>query len=247
MSAVADELRQEVSRLREIVREQGETIKEQNDRIDELERENTESTENETKDAQDLVEVRTDEKVAELDDVWIAGLPFGKVLNAVRTTIREDGGLIDRIIDLEDGSVGSGETPESNDGRSPLAQLIDLPAETANDALTANQERGRRIAQRAEELGKNTPEGFVVQSSDIATQLKKWGESTHSETVSRVMDFIIDLGKNDVRSTMHKGKRILVFDPDRVKGYGSGAEPEVIKSRRDVIWSRENSPDPAPA
>lgn len=241
MSAVADELRQEVRRLRGVVREQDETIERQSGRIDELERENDE------KDAQDLVEVQSDEEVTQLSDVWIAGLPFGKILTNVKSQIEDDGGLIDRVIDLEAGSVQSGETTDTDDRRSPLAQLIDLPAEKASEVLSENQDRGRRVAQRAKKLGTNTPEGLVVRSSDIADQLRKWGESTHSETVSRVMDFIVDLGKNGVRSTMHKGRRILVFDPDRVKGYGSGNEPDVIKSRRDVIWSRESGADPAPA
>ena len=86
-----------------------------------------------------------------------------------------------------------------------------------------------------------------MRSSDIATQLRRWGKSAHSETVSRVMDFITDLGKNDVRSKMHKGKRILVFDPERVGDYGGGDEPDVIRSHCDVIWSRESGVDPAPA
>jgi hypothetical protein len=245
----ADQLHEEVDRLQEIVREQGETIEQQSERIDELERENDETDDAEEKKAQDLVEVRSDEQFAELGDVWIAGLPFGKILDTVRSQIGDDGGLLDRVIDLEDGSVQSSETADTDadDKRSPLAQLIDLPAERASEALSENQDRGRRVAQRAKKLGTNTPEGLVIRSTDVATELKRRGESTHSETVSRVMDFITDLGKSDVRSTMHKGKRILVFDPERVTEYGSGEEPDVIKSRRDVIWSRESNTTPAPA
>jgi hypothetical protein len=231
------QLRQEVSRLREIVREQSETIEQQDDRINELEREDDENTENKTKDAQELVEVRTDNEVVTLKDIWIADQPLGKIIN----------GLEKKIGDTRKMIQGSGESTENDNGRSPLAQVIDLPAETAKEALTANQERGRRIAQRAKKLGTNTPEGLVVRSSDIAEQLKKWGESTHTETVSRVMEFITDLGGDDVRSKMHKGNRILVFNPDRVKEYGVGDIPTEIKSQRDVIWSRESKPDPAPA
>jgi len=239
----ANGLRDELDRLREIVREQGETIKHQNERIDELEDEDDGSE----KKAQELVEVRSDEEFPEVSDIWIAGLPFGKLLDTVRSKIGDDGGLEDRLIDLEARSDRNGEGTDGNGGRSPLAQLIDLPAETAKEALTANQDRGRRIADRAKKLGDNTPKGLVVRSSDIATQLKKWGESTHTETVSRVIDFINEFGGDDVVSGRHKGRRILVFNPTRVKEYGTGSIPDKIKSHRDVIWTRESGPDPAPA
>ena len=222
----ADELRDELDRLREIVREQGETIKYQNERIDELEGEDDESEENTEKDAQELIEVRSDEEAVELDDIWIAGLPFGRLLSAVRTTVKDDGGLVDRVIDLEAGSIQSDDTADTDDQddeeASPLAQLIDLPGKKAEEVLTENQARARLVAQRARELGTDTKAGLVVKSADIEEHLREREESAHSETISRVMDFIADLGKDDVTAKMHKGKRLLVFDPARVKEYGRG-------------------------
>jgi hypothetical protein len=246
----ADELRDELERLREIVREQGETIKNQNERIDELEGEDDESTE---KEAQDLIEVRADgdDDGFTLRDVWIAGLPFGRILNQIETKIDGPGRIKDRIANLESRKGRNGETAAEEDdqeeGASPLAQLIDLPAKKAEEVLTENQARARLVAQRARELGTDTKAGLVVKSADIEEHLRKREESAHSETISRVMDFIADLGKDDVTAKMHKGKRLLVFDPARVKEYGRGGEPAVVKSRRDVIYARESGPDPAPA
>ena len=248
----ADEFRDELNRLREIVREQGETIKDQNERIDELEGENDENTE---KDAQDLIEVRSDDDDDDLTlrDVWIAGLPFGRILDQIETKIDGPGRIKDRLTDLESGSVQNGETADTTgadnqeERASPLAQLIDLPAKKAEEVLTENQARARLVAQRARELGTDTKAGLVVKSADIKEHLLKREESAHSETISRVMDFIADLGKDDVTAKMHKGKRLLVFDPGRVKEYGRGGEPAVVRSRRDVIYARESGPDPAPA
>ena len=133
---------------------------------------------------------------------------------------------------------------DDEDERSPLAQLIDLPVERAKEALTANQERARLAAQRAPELGKKTKAGLVVKSRDIADYLKQRGVNAHTETISRVMDYIADLGKSDVSSRIHKGDRILVFNPERVKEYGSGEEPEKVVSRRDLIPPRSSGEDP---
>ena len=247
----ADELHDELDRLREIVRKQGETIKHQNERIDELEGEDDESAEEE---AQDLIEVRTedDDDDLTLRDVWIAGLPFGRILDQIETKIDGPGRIKDRLANLESGNVQNGETDsaregDEEEGASPLAQLIDLPAKKAEEVLTENQARARLVAQRARELGTDTKAGLVVKSADIEEHLREREESAHSETISRVMDFIADLGKDDVTAKMHKGKRLLVFDPARVKEYGQGGEPAVVRSRRDVIYARESGPDPAPA
>ena len=191
----ADELRDELNRLREIVREQGETIGDQNERIDELEGKDDENNENAEKEAQDLIEVRTDDEKEDLTlrDVWIAGLPFGRILDQIETKIDGPGRIKDRLADLESGSVQNGETADTTgaddqeERASPLAQLIDLPVKKAEEVLTENQARARLVAQRARELGTDTKAGLVVKSADIKEHLLKREESAHSETISRVM------------------------------------------------------------
>jgi chromosome segregation ATPase len=147
---------------------------------------------------------------------------------------------------LRSESDASDENDESDDGRSPLAQLIDVPLERAKKQLTANQVRARTVAQRAIELGKKTQAGIVLKSEDIASYLEERSINPHTETIRRVMDYLDDLGKNDVEDTIHKGDRLLVFDPERVQEYGTGEPPERVSSQRDVIRLRESeSPPPA--
>ena len=144
----------------------------------------------------------------------------------------------------------SDESAESNDAeedRSPLAQLIDVPLERAKEQLTANQERARTVAQRAIELGKKVKAGLVIKSEDIAEHLEERGVDPHTETIRRVMDYLADLGKSDVEDTMHKGDRLLVFDPERVQEYGNGETPERISTQRDVIRLRESGSPPPTA
>lgn len=230
--------KQEVRRLRGIIREQGETIEQQNERIEDLEGEND--------DPDDLVEVRSDDpENGTLEDVWIAGLPLGKILDKIETKTSGIGNLEERIAALE--ADQAGEDVDQGDDRSPLAQLIDLPKEKAKEVLTENQARARTVAQRARELGTKTKAGLVVKSRAVKETLRDLGDSDHDETVRRVMDFIADFGKGEVATKMHKGKRILVFDPDRVEEYGTGEEPDVIHSPRDVISVRESEGQPAPS
>ena len=170
----------------------------------------------------------------------------------LETTVEQQAETIDeqneRIDELEAGrDIDRTDGEEQDDRRSSLAQLIDLPKETATDVLTENQERARSVAQRAPELGTKAQAGLVIKSADVARRLRERGESDHDETVRRVMDFVAEFGQGDVEDTTHKGKRILVFDPDRVREYGTGEPPERIVSPRDVISLRESDGQPAPA
>ena len=234
---------------------QNEALAAENERLDreltEYKQENEHDKASIRQNIHELVEVKATDQRPTLEDIWIAGQPLGKIIEGLNRRVNQndcdhhdsdDGGGGDG------GDGGSGNGPDRDaDGRSPLARLIDVPAERAREFLSVNQVRGRKIAQRAREIGSKTPEGLVVRSDEIAEPLRRWGESAHTETVSRVMAFIEQLGGGDVHSTMHKGRRILVFDLDRVKKYGTGGEPTEVRSHRDVIPARTTETDPAPA
>jgi hypothetical protein len=229
------ELRAKVERLET-------KIEQRDERINELEAEHTEyRARNELDKAeirQDLhgrLEDRSaDDENTGLEDIWLCGQPIGKLIN----------GLIEgRQTDESDGSDESA-TPagrdEPDDRRSSLAQLIDLPAEKAKEVLPENGQRARLAAMRLPEFGRKAMEGrWILDSAGVKDLLRELGVNAHDETASRVMNFISDLGQGDVEDKMHKGDRILVFNPDRVAEYGSGPEPDVIRSPSDVMYARE--------
>ena len=230
-----DELRAKVERLET-------KIEQKDERINELEAEHTEyRARNELDKAeirQDLhgrLEDRSaDDENTGLEDIWLCGQPIGKLIN----------GLIEgRQTDENDGSATPVGRDEPDDRRSSLAQLIDLPAEKAKEALPENGQRARLAAMRLPEFGRKAMEGrWILDSAGVKEFLRDVGVNAHDETASRVMNFISDLGQGDVEDKMHKGDRIIVFDPDRVSEYGTGPEPDVIRSPSDVIFSREGGP-----
>jgi len=163
-----------------------------------------------------------------LEDIWLCGQPIGKLIN----------GLIEN-----QSTDQSDENNEPDDRRSSLAQLIDLPAEKAKEVLPENGQRARIVAMRLPEFGRKAMQGrWILDSAGVKDFLQDVGVNPHDETASRVMNFIADLGQDDVEDKIHKGNRILVFDPDRVAEYGTGDEPAEIRSPSDVIWSREGGP-----
>lgn len=117
------------------------------------------------KQVHELVEVKSDADRPGLEDIWIAGIPLGKVVSNLDGHLKRGAARDDE----QHGDGGTGE--RDDDGRSPLAQLIDVPATRAKEFLSANQVRGRKIAQRAREIGTTPLEGLVVRSDQIAEQL----------------------------------------------------------------------------
>ncbi|MDS0295356.1 hypothetical protein [Halogeometricum luteum] len=110
------------------------------------------------------------------------------------------------------------EEPEDTDtkatqteSRSPLQQLVGLPAKLT-EKLTANQERARFIAQDITEYATKVPAGFAIDSSRIRRILNaKEGRTPHTQTVTRVMEFLDRLGKDDVRVIKRRGTKRVVF------------------------------------
>jgi cell division protein FtsB len=127
-------------------------------------------------------------------------------------------------------------TPDESRKISPLAQLTNLPEHVAEEELTANQQRARFVAKDVRDYADKTPKGYVLDSAAISRVLTvRDGESPHTETVSRVMDFLDQLGKDGVTTKLHKGRRIAVFDPDATNRYETRESPT---SQCDVIEPR---------
>lgn len=112
MSATESEvaaLRERIADFETIVENQASRIEQQAARIDDLEEEN--------EDKQSTpIEVQSDDKNPTLKDIWIAGLPFGKIIDKVETKINGFGKVEERINDLETEAAQTDESePRDND------------------------------------------------------------------------------------------------------------------------------------
>jgi hypothetical protein len=148
--------------------------------------------------------------------------------------------LFSRVHDLEKGhnTADTAVEPDTDtdDTASPLEQLTNLPEHVATEHLSANQQRARFVAKDFRDYADKTPKGLVLDSAAIARVLTvRDGDSPHTETVSRVMDFLDRFGKHETETKLHKGRRIAVFNPDAVQRYGTGQSGP---SQCDVIGPR---------
>lgn len=132
----------------------------------------------------------------------------------------------ERLSDVEGGSEGN--TPvdtedDSEPAQTPLEQITNIPEEMVSDQLTENQERSRFIAKDVRDYADKRLGDWVLSSKDLRRVLSaKEQSSIHYTTVKRVIQFLDDLGGEDVTVKDRHGT-IVCFSPeivDRIENQG---------------------------
>jgi len=141
---------------------------------------------------------------------------------------RERAEIKQRVTVLEEDEEpdSSDETPTPEPGettirepKTALEDVIQLPEHLAEENLSENQQRARFVARDAHEYTRKVPAGRVIKSSELRRVLTAREEETvYTQTVSRVIDFLTELGGEDVRvSETQAGERVVVFSDEVVK------------------------------
>lgn len=193
------------------------------DAVADLEEQVDESVDDETNE----VEIRGDG----LADLWIADYPVGRIVDGVRTDCNAVESRVDALEDdeTEDATAGvDGATSPAHKPESPLEQVVGLP-EHATDSLSANQERARFVAKDIADYGTSVPAGVAITAGEIRRILVAKDEDSrvHPETVSRVITFLDDLGKEDVTVKKRRGERRIIFDEDAITRYQTAASRDL--------------------
>jgi hypothetical protein len=131
--------------------------------------------------------------------------------------------------DPDDNSTAS--TPGVQPPQTPLEEVIRVPEHLVAEHLTANQRRARFVATDVAEYTRSVPAGRAIRSSQLR-QVLSAGEDAriYTETVSRVIQFLDDLGGDAVTVTeSRRGERVVVFTEafvERVQAYQSHAQQD---------------------
>lgn len=154
----------------------------------------------------------------------VDGAPLGRAVTSKASHTDVEERVEDAIAEIdatEGGSEGATPTPEAGQRRvqTPLERVCALPEHSVADNLTSNQERARFVAQGIKDYGRRVPAGIGIRSSEIRRVLRASEESSvHTQTVSRVMDFLAELGGDDVRlKRTRSGERTVVFSEEIVE------------------------------
>lgn len=189
------ETQERVTELEETVSEQQTTIEKQDARIDSLEDELATYREENERDKADIRGTLTDAE--ERSSV------NRNVLDKLNTNVKEISGELKRV----------------NGGRSSLEQIVRLPDAIATESLSKNQLRSRAIASEITSVKwDHAMQGRkVIDSRAIRTKLRETYSKAHHQTVSRVMEFLNEMGGDDVRLKQGEKRKKLVFEPDLIE------------------------------
>lgn len=138
----------------------------------------------------------------------------------------------------DDTPTAESETTGSVPPQTPLEQVVSLDEEMAESELTANQQRARFVARDFRQYATSVPAGLSMESGDIRRVLRAGTDTKgRTATVSRVMDFLDDLGGDETRVVKRRGSRRLVADESLVARLETAVTGE---SRTDntVVMSR---------
>jgi len=147
---------------------------------------------------------------------------------------KDDAELRSRVSDLERRIEDETPTPNTEESPSqhtetPLQRVCGLPETAVSQQLTANQRRARFVARDIEQYASKVPAGYAITSGEISTVLRAGTDCKgRTETVSRVMDFLDELGKGGVKVVKRRGIRRIVFDEGLVEALQSnhtGCDP----------------------
>jgi regulator of replication initiation timing len=125
----------------------------------------------------------------------------------------------------EGGSPDTNPTPEAGqttiqEPETPLEEIIRVPEHSVQEHLRANHQRARFVAKDVHEYTRSVPAGRVIKSSELRRVLSahEEGATIHTQTVSRVIERLDDLGKESVKvRETQEGERVVVFTDEFVK------------------------------
>jgi len=221
-------------RLERLAETLGETIQVHADRFDALEADN-----NELRSTVATIQTRLDESTAHIETLesQIADLQ-AELRDERETRAREAAEDRKRIHEVEtqveeatddettDTSTDPDTEPdtEATDSRvqppeTPLEEVIRVPEHLVKEHLTANQRRARFVATDVHEYTQRVPAGYAIRSSQLRRVLTAGEDARiYTQTVSRVLEFLDDLGGDAVKVRESKrGERVVVFTESLVE------------------------------
>jgi hypothetical protein len=149
---------------------------------------------------------------------------------------RERAELAGRVSDVED-DVNADETgeeadvnatnptpdgvsPRLHDAITPLEKVTRMNESAAQSSLSRNQDRARAVFRDVIDYTQSVPKGRAISTPDLRRVLTAFrdGGTACYKTVSRVVDFLTEMGKDDVWTKERmNGDTVVVFSDDICK------------------------------
>lgn len=173
----------------------------------------------------DIIDIQSDDGNPVLGDIWVAGIPVGKIIQNARKKSDDAHSRIDDTEETHNQDPDPGCEPDKDNSRTPMEQITALPYDMARNQLKKVHQRAKHVMMEADTWGDRTRKGIVLDSGTIRkilTSSELVDGRAHTQTVSRVMDEMEKLGKKKVSLVMKRGKRRVALDDEMVQWISNG-------------------------
>lgn len=163
--------------------------------------------------------------------------------NGIETAHDDIADLRDDIDEIQEsepqGSTGENTTPDGHiTPETPLEQITALPQNMIDDE-SANVRRAVFVAQGVEDYSRKVPAGRAIKSSELRKVLKAGTDcSGHTETVSRVLSVLDEMGGDDVKIVDRRGEKRIIFSQEATDRLSELAEQKQ-SSNHTVVTHQE--------
>jgi predicted nuclease with TOPRIM domain len=165
-------------------------LSEVEERLEDIESQQEASTEHRASISKDLAE--TNQRVSTLEDTSESGT------GAEMTEVQRLEGIVE----------------------TPLERAVASTDEDAEDEYTINELRAREIAMDIRTYANKTPAGWVIRAGELRKVLSaQEGERAHPETLNRTINFLNDLGKDEVKVVTRRRERRIAFSEELVERF----------------------------
>lgn len=107
----------------------------------------------------------------------------------------------------------------------PLERAVASADEDAEDEYSVNKLRAREIARDIRTYADKTPAGWVIRAGELRKVLSaQEGERAHPETLNRTINFLNDLGKDEVTVVNRRGERRIAFSESLVERFEEASQ-----------------------
>ena len=158
---------------------------------------------------------------------------FGEYQSTLALSELDADSIAEHLIETQSSDTESGDDA-NDDGNSilqnSLTKVLQWPREVVERELTKNEALARKVAQRIPELAKKTGKGYVITSRMIGDFfVSDRGQRPHTQTVARIIDFLVRFAGEHVEVSKKRGRKRLAFDEELVAALdhtrGDGGNP----------------------
>ena len=145
---------------------------------------------------------------------------FGEYQSTLALSELDADSIVEYLIETQSDDSASADDASDDSNlilQNSLRKVLQWPREVVEHELTKNEALAQKIAEHLPDLAKKTGKGYVITSRMIGDFfVSDQGPRPHTQTVARIIDFLVRFAGEHVSVSKKHGRKRLAFDEEPV-------------------------------